>query len=334
MPKRRAALILASGSIADQINGWLQNCGVPASEIDQIHVPRESVNVLRAHSYGLVFTPQTLDDVSGYRWYQALRILAPNSKVLFFAQGEGEHPALNMAQTKDTQLVYLPAGITEEDVARHAQAFSQPEPSHPKNSVPTLDDERYQSCEQVLSTLATNVGAHNVYLVNHLGQVLVRKGDAKTDGIGEVGSLLGGGFAALLEVGQVLGEGDTATNLIYRQGEQDDMCALSVGTNFFLLLFIPHVPYASKMGTVWYFAQEAAKALKEVMADFEGAPSQLMLDGEITDYLDSQLDSLLHSPSMTRSAATSTGMLSLDEAFGLEEAIKKGLISEDFANRN
>lgn len=334
MENRKSALIIASENTANQIHDWLTSFGLSSSQIDVITVPRDCVNILRSCSYKVVIAAQTIADVRGYRWYQALRTLARSSQIVMFGQGEGGVPPLFAAEEVDKAFIYLSAGITQADVGEYASAWlpRADEPPHGQ-TIPTLDGDHYQQCETIIKALCEAVGSHAVYLVDNMGQTLASVGDEKASSMSEVGSLLGGSFAALFEVGKVLGYKDLAMNLIYRQGEQEDLYALGVNTNFCIILLIPRGPYEAKIGTVWYYTQKTALALKDILTSMDAPITQDLFAGQMDLGVAEQIEELL-SPSWLEKNITPNEPLTSQTPMTIEQAMQEGLISEDFIDQN
>jgi hypothetical protein len=51
-------------------------------------------------------------------------------------------------------------------------------------------------------------------------------------------------------------------NLAYREGKQQDLYAVNVGS-FLLIIVIDRGPFSTRLGSVWYHAQKAAEGLRE-----------------------------------------------------------------------
>jgi hypothetical protein len=331
MENRKSALIIASETTANQIHDWLTSFGLPSSQIDVITIPRDCVNILRSCSYKVIVAAQAIDDVRGYRWYQALRTLGPGSQIVMFGQGEGGMPPMFAAEEVDKNLVYLSAGITQAEVGEYASAWLPRPEKPPSQAIPALDGDHYQQCETMLKALREAVGAHAVYLVDNLGQTLAGLGEERSAKLSEVGTLLGGSFAALFEVGKILGYKDLAMNLIYRQGEQENLYALGVNTNFCIILLIARGPYEAKIGTVWYYTQKTALALKDILTSLNAPVTSELFDAR-TD-IDQQFDDLM-SPSWLDKNIAPSEPVSPQSPITIEQAMQEGLISEDFIDQN
>jgi hypothetical protein len=310
--------------MAVQIGNWLVQLGAAPAKVDKISIPRECVSALRFHSYDIVIAAEKLEDVKGYPWYQALRKLAPNSLVIMFGEANGI-PSLFAAEEMDNNLVYLSAGINDKDLAEYAAPYLEPmDQQETATLIPSINDNQYQQCEQLISGLSESVGAHSIYLVDQLGQVLAKVGKANESTINEVASLLGGSFAALVEVGHLLGDENPAMNLIYHQSEQDDLYALGLDMNFSLILLIGHGPYSAKIGTVWYYTYKTATALQSVLAELTAKPEMGDFDQRMDQDLDSRLQSLF--------GESEDGQITHEHYLTLDEALEQGLVSEDFIN--
>ncbi len=333
MENRKSALIIAPESLANQIHDWLTSFGLSSSQIDVITIPRDCVNILRSSAYRVVIAAQAIDDVRGYRWYQALRTLSPSSQIVMFGRGEGSMPPLFAAEEVDKAFIYLSAGITEADVGEYASAWL-PQAGEPLQvqSVPTLDGDHYQQCETLIKALKEAVASTAVYLVDNMGQTLASVGDEKAASMTEVGSLLGGSFAALFEVGKVLGYKDLAMNLIYRQGEQEDLYALGVNTNFCIILLIARGPFEAKIGTVWYYTQKTALALKDILASMD-APITDLFSGQTEGQVAEQIENLLGPGWLEKNIRPGPPATS-HAPMTIEQAMQEGLISEEFIDQN
>jgi hypothetical protein len=323
MNNQRTALVIAKEPMANQIGAWLLQLGAAPDSLEKISIPRECVSALRFHSYEMVIAAEKLEDVKGYPWYQALRKLAPNSLIVMYGEADGI-PSLFAAEEMDKNLVYLSTGINEKDIAEYAGPYLEPlDKQETAALIPAISDDQVQQCENLIRSLSESVGAHSIYLVDQLGQVLAKVGKANENSINEVASLLGGSFAALVEVGHLLADENPAMNLIYHQGEQDDLYALGLGMNFSLILLLGHGPYAAKIGTVWYYTHKTAAAMQSILVDLASKPGESVFDQRMDQDLDARLRSLF--------GEEESSLITQEQYLTLDEAMERGLISEDFA---
>jgi hypothetical protein len=327
---KKSILVIAAQPTANQIFAWLTSFGLPAPQVDIFTDPQTGVDALRSASYKMIIVSHALAGAKGYAWYRALRTLAPQTHVVMFG-GEVQIPTLSAAAQKDKFFVYLPTGITKADLGEYASAWLPAvEPSHTS----MMDGDPYQRCETLLKALREAVNAHAIYLVNTEGRVLASVGDAKAESIGQVGALLGGSFAALFEVGRLLGYDDSSMNLIFRQGIDEELYGMGVNANLSIVVLIVRGAYAAKIGTVWYYTQNTSQAVNEILAAPDSPTVKLvsrMLDESVVieadnagvpDWLE-KLEKLEELDNATRNLP-----------MNIEDAIKSGVLPKDFIERN
>jgi hypothetical protein len=186
-----------------------------------------------------------------------------------------------------------------------------------------VNDATYQEISKLLVELQGSISTQSLYLVNAQGQVLAYEGRDDLVQIGEIASLLGGSFAALQEVGALLGEEAPSVNLIHRQGDNEDLYALSVGIQHLLILRVPSGAYAPKIGTVWYYARKAAKALAKLLAEMQPQSEHSFSQDDLEEELNAEFENLF-SPGMS----DADGSIKPGELMDLQSAYEKGLIPE------
>lgn len=177
------------------------------------------------------------------------------------------------------------------------EAYSEEEFIKRLSATGTLLPDQHETMAVLLKALKENVSAHSVYLVDYLGQSLFHSGNAASEHLVEIASLLGGSFAALLEVGEIVDDEESPMNLIYRQGKKDDIYALSVARSHLLILLIARGSYTTRVGTVWYYVRDVAPALTDILNSLALASSSepSPFDNDMSAALDEELESLLPS---------------------------------------
>jgi hypothetical protein len=180
-----------------------------------------------------------------------------------------------------------------------------------------LEDEQYQRVSQELERLLENTLASSIYLVTEFGQVLDFKGSEMAS-IGEVSSLLGASFAALQELGATLGERGPAANLIHRQGVEQEFYALSVGQQALLVLRFSRGPNAPRIGTVAFYARQAAAELTEILGEHHLNHTRPFMNDEVQNALSTELENLFSAPAEQ----------TVTDSMNFDQAVKAGLISK------
>jgi hypothetical protein len=332
MEKSKVALIAANKKDLDQIEGWLKSQN-PTLELTTFTSPEKAIVFLRSlPELDQIISSETFPEVGGLVWIKALKKLYPHTLLTVVATKDKPTEKVRTLVSEYEQAEYLTKPIklenfqheenltpvTEEIAGVEDETGSLPDSFEELGVVGLpagLSDDQHQQMGTLLKDIQENVNAHSIYLVDHLGQSLVHIGNAASKHIVEIATLLGGSFAALLEVGEIVDENKSSMNLIYRQGEKDDVYALSVASNYLLILLIARGPYATRVGTVWYYVREVAPALAEILQDTVPGSKQPKFTGEMTAALDQELDAVLH-----------TGTLKLPESmqdnFEMENATK------------
>jgi hypothetical protein len=108
----------------------------------------------------------------------------------------------------------------------------------------------------------------------------------------QIASLLGGGIATLIEVGRSLDGDPEAINLAYREGKNEYLYALNVGQQMLLIIVINRGPYSSRLGSAWYYAQQTALTLRDMLSKIENGSSHQLLDTVMDRAFDVELDKL------------------------------------------
>ena len=87
-------------------------------------------------------------------------------------------------------------------------------------------------------------------------------------------------MATLIESGRIFDDSEDSIQLAYREGPEDCLYAINIGEQLLLILVLHNGPYASRIGSVWFYAQRAAKDLRESFLQYEAAdPGQIGLLG-------------------------------------------------------
>jgi len=102
-----------------------------------------------------------------------------------------------------------------------------------------------------------------------------------------------------------------------------DRRALSVGIQHLLILRVPSGAYAPKIGTVWYYARKAAKALAKLLAEMQPQSEHSFSQDDLEEELNAEFENLFF-PGMS----DADGSIKPGELMDLQSAYEKGLIPE------
>jgi hypothetical protein len=283
----------------------------------------QAVPILSKFSCDLLIVADAFPEAQGAILLKGLRRLCPGAQFLMLASGRLPNEELTAIAHEDFNVQYFPQPWDIQGLLAHIEAgIGKETPSFV--TALTFDDDRAQDISNTLGSLMDDTAALSAYLVTELGQVLDYKGSELSE-ISEVSSLLGGSFAALRQLGATLEERGEATNLIHRQGQTEDLYALSVGNEALLVLRFAVGPTAPRIGTVAFYARHAVEKLAAIITDQHNKPTQPFASEDVESALKTELDNLFEDTESEQS--TKSRLLTFTRA------LKEGLVSKSLINR-
>ncbi len=155
-----------------------------------------------------------------------------------------------------------------------------------------LSNKKYRQICDLLARLRSEVSAQCIFLTDSSGHLVAQTGDTEKIPIENIASLLGGGMATVLEAGKTL-DGDTdAVNLVYRESDQQYLYAVNVGSNMLLIIVVSRGPYSSRLGSVWYNAQQAVVTLRDQLTQEDRTMPQQVFNENMNQAFDEELSKL------------------------------------------
>lgn len=230
---------------------------------------------LQDRQFDLVVTDYDMAHMDGLEFIEAVRYIDPATRVILMTSCSNE---LVEAEARRLQVYrYLTKPLDIDAFRRIVQdALSERTVTQPHNSVSI--EEQYRQINRLLEQLRKDVGARCLFLANVQGHIITRLGDTGQIPMGELASLLGAGTAPLKESGRILDESWNATSLIYREGKKEHLYALDIDQILLLIAVIPRGPYSSRLGTVWYYAQQVAIDIRQVLNEINQASPEQIFD--------------------------------------------------------
>lgn len=299
----------------------------------------EALNQLRQRPFDLVVTDYKMGEMNGLELLEAIHSLQPEARVILMTAYGNDTVEAEANRLDAYRYLIKPLEIeTFRQIIRDALedvAVSRP-------GILILSDERYRQVNQLLSKLQGDIGARCIFLTNSEGHFFARVGNLEKLPLEQIASLVGGSVATLLEAGRVIdGETDTI-NLAYREGKHDNLYVVNIGPQLLLIIVTENGPYSSRLGSVWYYAQQTAQAMREKLGEAEYAkPHQAFIE-DLERAMDSEMDRLFSetsdppaSPALAgttpkASAEPGKGSSKADEIplLSFDEAVKAGLLSD------
>ena len=230
-----------------------------------------ALDALRQRPFDLVVTDYKMAGMNGLELLETIRALQPDARVILMtAYGNSSLEA----EANRLQAYRYLAKPLEIDAFRQIIKESLEDIAVSRPGILILSDERYRQVNDLLNQLQADIGARCIFLTDAEGHFFASIGDTKKLPMEQIACLVGGSVATLLEAGRVIdGEADTA-NLAYREGKRENLCVVNIGRQLLLIIVIERGPYSSRLGSVWYYAQQAAQALREKLGEAEYAHPQ------------------------------------------------------------
>ncbi len=292
-----------------------------------------ALKMLHQAQFDLVVTDYKMAGMDGLKLLETIKTVQPATKVILMtAYGTDEIQAEAM-RLRAYQYLEKPVEInTFQNIIEAALgniAVSRP-------GIVILSDESYRQVVNLLKLLKDDVSARCSFLADSDGHVIAHVGSTGDLPLEQLASLLGGGMATLIESGRMFDDDEDSINLAYREGKGDCLYAINVGDRLLLILVIHNSPYATRIGSVWYYAQQTATKIRQIVGDASFANHTRVFGDTSEEELEHELDSLF--PTDQASAATRSEGHAVDAGEGnvqdadndstltFDEAVKAGLI--------
>jgi CheY-like chemotaxis protein len=244
---------------------------------------------LREQPFDLVVTDYMMGGMDGLALIEAVHAIQPQARVIMVTAYGTDAVQAEARRLQAFRYLTKPLEI---DSFRRVVQEAVGEVAISRPGILILSDARYRELMHALEQLSADVGARGLFLANANGQIIARVGSVDQRRAEEIASLLGGGFATLAEVGRALDGDEEAVNLAYHEGREECLYALNIGQQLLLILLIERGRYSSRIGSVWYYAQQAAALLRQTLGEAENATPPPAFDEHTAEALGSELDDL------------------------------------------
>lgn len=301
----------------------------------------EALEKIERHPYDLVISDLRMPGIDGLQLLERVKQRYPKTRfILMTAYGSDEVEA-RAHRLEVYDYIAKPFHVSDLlTVTRHALADVA---SREEGDVP-LPATKMDAVNRALSNLRFEVGAHCVILADVQGHIVGEVGIRQGLETGTLIPLVASGLTSVSGIAQYLQDQETF-NLHCYEGKKYDIYSTTVGDDLFLTLIFDRSKQPSRIGMVWLYAKRTTQdllktlyglrdgAVSEPSAQEESlepeatppAPKKLEREGTI----ESTISTLAGSPDEEEGAAATANC---DSTFGIEEALRKGLIDEDFAH--
>jgi CheY-like chemotaxis protein len=299
----------------------------------------EALEKIATQPYDLVISDLRMPGIDGLQLIEAVKEKYPSTRfILMTAYGTDEVEA--RARHLDVyDYITKPFHVSDLlDVTRHALL---PPAETPRQGV--LQDDRVEASNRALSSLRFEVGAQCVVLANMKGQIISEVGITQGLEIDTFVPLVADALATVSGMARHLRDEETF-NLNFHEGKKYDVYYTRVGDDLLLALVFDRRKQPSRIGMVWLYVK---RAIQDLLRATHGAeddtpyqpetlerepPSEREFEpAESTAGEGPIEESVAESPQPERVGETPDERGGRDSTFGIEEALRKGLIDEAFA---
>jgi len=149
-----------------------------------------------------------------------------------------------------------------------------------------------EAIDRRLTELLVDSDAIAVFLVDTMGQIVARAGDAGAIDVNTLVSLLAASFATTSEMSRQLREARRTFNLTFHEGERYDIYASNIARGLFMVLIFDREIYAPKIGMVWLYIKRSIQDLLRIAGRTEVGKPRETLTSDFARSLSKELDSL------------------------------------------
>jgi CheY-like chemotaxis protein len=296
----------------------------------------EALEKIETRPYDLVISDLRMPGIDGLQLLERVKDRHPETRfVLMTAYGSDEVEA--RAHSLDVfDYITKPFHVSDLlDVARHALA-DLPETARGLS----LSDDRMEASNRALSSLRFEVGAQCVVLADMRGQILCEVGLTQGLETGTFIPLVANGLTTVSGMAQYLQDEETF-NLTFYEGKKYDIYYASVGKDLVLTLIFDRRKQPSRIGMVWLYVkrttQDILSAVYGVTEEKDNLPESPQEESAPEPPTESPETAPESNPIKAPVAESEPKNVAVpaegggNSTFGIEEALRKGLIDEDFA---
>ena len=300
----------------------------------------EALEKIEHQPFDLVVSDLRMPGIDGLELLESVKELSPNTRLILMTAYGSDEVEAEARRLQIYEYITKPFHVSDLiEAARDALA----DVAVSEKGMLVLSDRQFEQINRLLASLRFEVGAQCILLADLAGQVVTEVGISEGLETGTFMPLIADGFATAFKMAQYLHDKE-AFNLNFYEGSNYDIYSTSVGDNLFLTLVFDRRRQPSRIGMVWLYAKRTIQDLLESLSTVEqavqreGEPGEAISPPEVGEEKpeDAERREVIES-AMTKLAESgaeleTTGDVEPEDlTFDIEEALKKGLIDEDFA---
>jgi CheY-like chemotaxis protein len=242
---------------------------------------------IKQRHFDLVVTDFRMAGMDGLQLLEEIRLVRPDTRVILMTAFANSAVEAEAARLNAYRYLTKPLEIQSFlQIVKEAVGTAGLD----QGGLQVLSEKDNSKLNDVLNQLQLDVGARCVFLTDGEGRSIARTGDIDNLPIARIASLLSGSIATLAEAGRTIDSNDGVINLAYREGKSDNLYAINIGSQYLLIILIDRGPLSSRLGLVWYCAQNAAASLLEGLNNAKYSNPGNMLSEDIEQAVKGGLD--------------------------------------------
>ena len=246
---------------------------------------------LRGAHFDLVVSDYKMAGMDGLQLLQEVRSLQPDARTILMTAYGNDRVQTEAQRLQTYRYMVKPLEIDEfrQTVRAALSGLAATRPG-----ILILPDEQYNKILLALKRLQLSIGARCVILADIEGHSIARAGNLDKFPLEIITPLLGGCVAGLNQAGQTIDGVEQTTNLIYRESTAGNLYVVNIGLQLLLMIVVDRASYSTKLGTVWYEAQQVAAMLLVTVVEKESADPEGLLGPTFEKVVGNELDKLLN----------------------------------------
>jgi CheY-like chemotaxis protein len=304
----------------------------------------EALEKIAAEPFDLVISDLRMPGIDGLELLEQVKEQNPATRLILMTAYGSDEVEAEARRLEIYQYITKPFHVSD---LIEAASDALADVAVSEKGMLVLSDEQFEGINRALASLRFEVGSQCILLADLAGHVVSHVGITEGLDTGTFIPLIADGFTTTFKMAQYLHDSETF-NLNFYEGSSYDIYSTSVGDNLFLTLVFDRTRQPSRIGMVWLYAKRTIQDLLRVLspgrraAEWESEAEEEIALSEIVDEKPEATEEDIERREVIESAMTRLAesgeepeITDKGEAdaitFNIEEAVKKGLIDEDFA---
>lgn len=299
-------------------------------KVSRAHSGEEALGLLEQSTVDLLITDLRMPGISGLELIRWVKASSPKTRIILITAYGSDKVQAEAQRLKIYHYITKPFNVREftEVVGDALQQMAVTKPG-----IIIFSDQAFEKIAARLKDLREDINARCIFLADAQGQRLVEVGATEQIDSTMLLTLLAGGLATSAELARQFNGGESA-NLNFQKGEHYDIYSANVGDNLIIAMLFDRHTQKSRVGMVWLYTRRAIEDLLTILsAKRDETASNEVLEDDFGSTLMAELETAFGEDPPQRRPTSSESQVSLDRnLLTMEEAIKNGLLSQDFVS--